>query len=473
MEAKKGIPQIVHYIITAAIIFGFGYLPTFGQMTPWGMQVLGTFIGAIYGWRFLGMIWPSMLAITALGMYSGMYDVLGAAFANPIICMMFVYMPLMAVLEELGVTTWIIQKLCNNPLTKGRPWVAIFLIFMASYMAAWINSILAAFIMSVMVISMCKKAGVAPFTKLSTVLLLGVAYAIMNGQPAIPFLGSGLTFIGAYSMMFGTSLPFGQYIIFFLPLSIIMVVVFMLVMRFVFRVDVSPLAELSNEEVPKLTKDQKKAIGFFLASVLLFTVAFMFPQDWGFIIFLNEITLWGMAVALTAVMMLFKKEDGTPLLDFEAMASKGMSWSIILMTAYIMTISNYLTAEGTGITETIMALLEPMTHLSPLVFIALAMLFITIVTNLANNMILTIMLMPVIGTFALQVGIDPIGVTLLTFLMAQMAMATPAASPIVGVMYAQDSFVKPKDLMKYALIAIPILFVVALVLGVSYMFIVF
>jgi len=302
---------------------------------------------------------------------------------------------------------------------------------------------------------------------------LGVAYAIMNGQPAIPSLGSGLTFIGAYSAMFGTALPFGPYILFFVPMSVFMIVVFMLIMRFVLRVDVSPLAALSNEDVPKLTKDQKMAAIFFLASMAVFVVAFMCPYEWPIVAFLNELTLWGMAVVLVAIMMLFKKENGEPLLDFEAMAAKGMSWSIILMTAYIMTISNYLTAEGTGIAETIMALLEPMTHLSPLVFIAVAMLFTVIVTNIANNMILTIMLMPVVGTFALQVGIDPIGITLLTFLMAQMAMATPAASPIVGVMYAQDSFVRAKDLMKYSLMALPILFVVALVVGTAYMFIIF
>lgn len=37
--------SIIHYIITAAFVFGFGFLPPFGEMTVHGMHVLGTFIG--------------------------------------------------------------------------------------------------------------------------------------------------------------------------------------------------------------------------------------------------------------------------------------------------------------------------------------------------------------------------------------------------------------------------------------------
>ena len=64
MEQKK--VSIVHYIITAVIAFGFGLLPPFGAMTEYGMGLLGTFIGAVYGWSTIGMIWPSFIALTAM-----------------------------------------------------------------------------------------------------------------------------------------------------------------------------------------------------------------------------------------------------------------------------------------------------------------------------------------------------------------------------------------------------------------------
>lgn len=46
----------IHFILTIFLCFFFRFLPPFGQMTEYGMGILGAFLGAIYGWSFLGMI---------------------------------------------------------------------------------------------------------------------------------------------------------------------------------------------------------------------------------------------------------------------------------------------------------------------------------------------------------------------------------------------------------------------------------
>lgn len=61
---KSGFSQYIHYIITAIIIFGFRFLPNFGPVTDDGMVLLGAFIGAVYGWSFINMLWPSILPKT-------------------------------------------------------------------------------------------------------------------------------------------------------------------------------------------------------------------------------------------------------------------------------------------------------------------------------------------------------------------------------------------------------------------------
>ena len=61
---KSGFSQYIHYIITAIIIFGFRFLPNFGPVTDDGMVLLGVFIGAVYGWSFINMLWPSILPKT-------------------------------------------------------------------------------------------------------------------------------------------------------------------------------------------------------------------------------------------------------------------------------------------------------------------------------------------------------------------------------------------------------------------------
>lgn len=49
-----------HIAITAVIIFGFGFLPPIEPITPLGMRVVGIFIGAVYGWTTVNMLWPSV-----------------------------------------------------------------------------------------------------------------------------------------------------------------------------------------------------------------------------------------------------------------------------------------------------------------------------------------------------------------------------------------------------------------------------
>ena len=43
--------------ITALIMYGFGFLPTFGQVSPQGMKILGIFLGCIFAWCFGELVW--------------------------------------------------------------------------------------------------------------------------------------------------------------------------------------------------------------------------------------------------------------------------------------------------------------------------------------------------------------------------------------------------------------------------------
>ena len=57
-----------HSLIYLVIMFGFWFVPPFGGITELGVKVLGIFFGVLYGWIFIGFIWPSLFAMLALGM---------------------------------------------------------------------------------------------------------------------------------------------------------------------------------------------------------------------------------------------------------------------------------------------------------------------------------------------------------------------------------------------------------------------
>ena len=65
-SANKNVMYYVHIAIFLLILFGIGFLPPFAQITPMGMKVLGVFLGVIYGWCFIALDWPSLVALVAL-----------------------------------------------------------------------------------------------------------------------------------------------------------------------------------------------------------------------------------------------------------------------------------------------------------------------------------------------------------------------------------------------------------------------
>ncbi len=474
MEEKK--VHIIHYLITAVLIFGFRFLPTFSAMTPYGMGILGTFVGAVYGWSTIGMVWPSFMALVGLGLSIGMSNLLYASFGNPVVAALFALFPMMAVLSELHITEYVANAFLTNRLSVGRPWVAIFILLTGAYICSFINVLLVMIIFGSFLVDLCKNVGIKPYTKLPTTLMLGLAYALMNGQIIFPFIGTGLTFSAAYQGMFQMALPFDRYMLFIIPMGLVMNLVYLLIMRFVFRVDVSPLANMTEEmlgEKKKMNRDQKIVSGFFIAFVIVMICSSVLPKTWVISKFLGSLTFFGIAVIFTGVMMLVKDVKGEPLLKFNLMAAKGMAWEPILLTAYIMAISVYLTNADTGVGATLGSLLQPMTHFQPLVFVLIAMLFGTIVTNVANNLILTIIIMPVLVNFAGQVGLNAVGLVLLLFMATQMALATPGASPVTGIAFSFTQLVKSNDMSKYALMAIPILFVFCMIFGLVWMNIIF
>lgn len=57
--SNKDVKYYVNSAICLALMLGFGYLPPLAPITPLGMQILGIFLGMVYGWIFVGIPWPA------------------------------------------------------------------------------------------------------------------------------------------------------------------------------------------------------------------------------------------------------------------------------------------------------------------------------------------------------------------------------------------------------------------------------
>ena len=58
MEVKKS--TYIHCLVVAFFCLGFRFIPPFMGLTEMGMGIMGTFIGAVYGWVLIDLLWPSV-----------------------------------------------------------------------------------------------------------------------------------------------------------------------------------------------------------------------------------------------------------------------------------------------------------------------------------------------------------------------------------------------------------------------------
>lgn len=474
--ATKFDKKYLHYVITAVLIFGSQFLPQAGPITPMGWAVLGTFIGVIYGWTFLDMIWPSILGLVGLGYAVGMGKVLAQSFGSPVMPLIFMVFAFLPVLKETGLTEVIAKLFIANRFTKGHPWVFVFFYLLGGYVCAQINVFVSMILMTGIILDLCKKLDIKPYTPFPAVMLIGLALSIQLSQILFPFKGSGITLVAAYSAMTGENPNFMQYIGFILPMGLILLLVYTLICRFIFRVDVSPLYNITEETFgghAKLTQDQKYGIFFLLFLIFMLMATSILPKTWWITQFFTKITIFGQAALVILLCMLVKRADGTRFFEFGKYAARGMDWGSIFMVAFILPVSNFLTADDTGIKEALSIMLKPMTHFSPVVFIIVAMLFAAFITNFANNVVLAIVILPVMVTFAGQMGMSPLSMACLLFVGTQLALFTPGASVCSGMAFAQTEWVKAPMMMRYGLIAVLTLLAAFLLIGIPFSFVIF
>ena len=461
-ETKK--VNIIHYVVVAAFCLLFRFVPGFAGITSYGMGILGCFIGAIYGWMTIGMFWPSVMALAGMCWSIGYTNVLVASFGNMAVVGLMVCMPVIAICNETGAFSWLIDKLLTSKLMQGKGWLTVWVIFFAAFMLGFTNPIIMCMVFCSFITTICKQVGIQKNEKAPVFLYLGVAFASMLGQILFPFMGTGLTLIMAYNAMFPDfPLDFIKYLMFILPMSIIMITVFVLLCKFVFRVDVSKIAQFKSEgEAKKLTREQGLSFLVFGTFIITMVIASL-PQLGAIAAFLGKFSLIGISFLLICVIGLLRDSNGNLIMDPET-SLRTVPWGQVLMVGFIMVIATYMNTPETGIAVAMSKVLTPFTTLPPLVFVVVALAVSVVLTNIANNMIVVVLVMPFMFNFAQTIGMAPTGMIALLFMSSQLALATPAASPVAAVAMGNEMADASKTTMA-AIKILPICFVFCLLFG--------
>ena len=158
--------------------------------------------------------------------------------------------------------------------------------------------------------------------------------------------------------------------------------------------------------------------------------------------------------------------DDKPLLNFQKMAGRGVLWAAVILTAAALPISTAITSEGTGVQEFLIGVLVPFFKDKPVILFAVLILALALImTNLANNAVTALIFMAVVVSVAGEVGANATAMVVLLAIIVHIAILTPAACPMAGMMFANKDWLEPKYIYKQAIVLMIIAVIVICTYG--------
>lgn len=268
-------------------------------------------------------------------------------------------------------------------------------------------------------------------------LMLGIAYAASIGGVAT-LIGTPPNAImaGVVEKTLGITISFGQWMLFGLPLSVLMLIV---CWGYLIRVNAqfparAPRGEGIDfadelEQLGRMTTAEKRVTGIFATVAFLWVFKGILPIHW-----LNALD--DATIAMAGAILLFVVPDArprpAPLLDWPSAAR--IPWDVLILFG-----GGFALAQGfqqSGLTEWIgqqLGILQAV-HWSILL---LGVVFVTIfLTEVTSNTATAGMLLPIVAGLASAAGHDPLLPMVGTALAASFAFMLPVATPPNAIVFA-------------------------------------
>lgn len=447
---KKSKSKYIHFAVVLALMFLFRFIPPIGTITPYGMAIIGIFIGLIYGWSVDAdnLIWTSLLALVALGVtdFGTAGKAIAQAFGNESVMLMLLGMFFLGMLQDSHLTEWLSNKLLGAKFVSGHPWLlTAFIVLVPAYLTIVVNATLVALIMFVVYQSIFQQAGYKKGDLYPAMVLMGFMITCSLAFSLFPFRGWCLMTVGMATKA-GVAIDMGGWIISEVVTTLIGSIGWILIMFItpgckVDKLKEIDLAQFQKESAP-LTKRQKAVLAILLANIIGCIVISFGAGAEGFRAVLKGIGVYGWVVFLIALAMIWKV-DGEPVLNKKT-APGYFYWDLILVVAAAMVVAGQITSQEAGITPVISQLIRPLFGLPSYAFLLALGLITFIVTNFANNVAVTITMMTIAMTMATQVDFNLQVALMVITVYGVIGLLTPAGS-VNGAMIHAHEFTTTKS----------------------------
>ncbi len=441
--------KLIHFAVVLLFMFGFRFLPPFGGLETKGMEILGIFIGSVYGWIAVDLTWTSLIGMVALGTTQTMtfQDVLSAGLGSQYFVLTAMMLFLAAALTELDLTNVIISKLFNLKWIQGKPWCMVFIFLFAVFLVAMMTNLMVSTVVFLELYrGLAKKANIPPHHKLNSVFLGGISMADSMGEISLPFKTSVIIILGIYAAGMGVQPNMAKYLLCALPTAILALMLYCLTCKYILRIDASCIKDsgFSVEEV-KATKRQKVFLALFAALVVCLLLPSILPANLGITALLNNIGVGGISILFVALMMLVRV-DGKPLLELGPLM-KHYSFPMLIIMGYFTPLASAFSSDDVGIKTALVNLFQPILgNLSSYGFVVAIVLITVILTNFLNNLPIGSIFVSLVVVLAGDLaGVNIYAVVVMLIFACFISIVLPPANVPNAVIYGQRDLITFKN----------------------------
>ena len=447
---QLGVKRLVSFFVTPLVIL---YLLLFVEFVPDNPRVGYTFCVALLMavWWITEVVPLAVTSLIPVALFPlfGIMDgrAVSATYFNDVI---FLFMG--GFFVALAMERWNLHRriayniLCFTGTSPAR----ILLGFMLAsfFLSMWISNTATVMMMlpiaMAIIVQLDNLMGNRSSAKFSLAILLGIAYSASTGGMAT-LVGTppNLSFARIFHIYFpdATEISFYKWMLFALPVSLIMLAIIWSFLYIMFRPakeewrDVDKNTFLSMlKEMGRTSSEQKTVFALFTLLALLWIgrvdidLGILKIPGWSNLFpdskYINDGTV-AIFIALTLFVIPSSSERGERLMDW-ATASK-IPWNILLLFG-----GGF--ALATGFKESGLSLwfgehLSGVASLHPFMIILTICLVITFLTELTSNTATTEMILPVLAGLAISTGINPIMLMIPATMSASMAFMLPVATP--------------------------------------------
>lgn len=476
-EIKTGKNVELQRVIIYTIIIALGWLmPAMGGITELGWKVIGIFVGSCYGWSVSSQIWPSMFAVVLLPLTGvvTLPELIAGGYGSETALLLIGIFVLLKYLEEEGVSEYIAAWMLSRKILEGHPWRFCYMILLVAYLiTSLINIVIGVLLVWGIIYSICKTLGYKPFDKFPTVLIIGVGVMGAFSLSAMPWGQNSIVLLAFFEKVIGHPVNIANYVMFTVPLGLAGIACYLLLCKFVFRLDVSKLKKVDKSFLdPKyleLTQSKKIALAALIIFIVTFLAPNFMPKAWSLTQFLGKLGYVGKLFIIFVVLSCIRV-DGKYVFNFAKLASKGIQWTMFGIFWIVIPLGAYINNPATGVTDMLTQNLMPIFNgMSPFVFFMAITVITILVSALLANMPVAMMLMPVTLTAAKAFGLNPEQMGFLIIVACTVDWMTPAGSPAGALLYINKEWLRIGDIMKYGLPTLGVMTVLTFLMGYFWM----